>query len=196
MKIDQILLLNQVYKFNTNQFAPLLANKEIVILYYPELGVKNSGKFFVNRLRKKGVFNEVLILPFYNLINRKLPAQNYIKEFREFNPNVKVVTNFKTFIKGKINLIDLTPLSELYFLQTRNFSKFKVTQDLINIFNQFIDEYKKENREFYLIIDAGRNEIDNVFSEMLFKMARKNGFKFKQDFLKINGGIINKFIED
>jgi len=196
MKIDQILLLNQVYKFNINQFAPLFSNKETVILYYPELGVKNNGKFFVNRIRKKGIINEVLILPFYNLINRKLPAQSYIKEFRELNPNIKVVTQFKTFVKGKVNLIDLTLLSELYFLQTRNLSKFKVTQEIINIFNQFIDEYKKENREFYLIIDAGRNEIDNIFSEMLFKMARKNGFKFDQDFLKINGGIINKFIED
>ena len=196
MKIDQLLLMNQAYKFKDTGLNGLIAGKEIVILYYPELGAINNGKKFVNRLRKKGVFNEVLIPPMFTFFNRKMIAQNYIKEFRELNPNIKVVPNFKTFVKGKINLIDLTILSELYFIQTRNLSKFKLTHELIDIFNKFIDEYKTKDRDVYLLIDAGKNEIDNIFLEILFKIARKTGFKFKNDFLKVDGGVINRFIED
>ena len=196
MKIDQILLLNQSYTFKESAINALFAGKEVIIIYYPELGTINTGKIFVNRLRKKGIFNEVLILPMYTFFNRKLNAQGYIKEFREMNPNIKVVPKFKTFVKGKINLIDLTVLSELYFLQTRNLSKFKLTYELIDIFNKFIEEYQNKDREFYLLIDAGKNEIDNIFTEILFKIARKNGFKFKEDFLKINGGLINRFFEE
>ena len=126
-------------------------------------------------------------------INRKSNNNNYIKEFRALNPNVKVVPSFRNFIKGKINLIDLTPLSELYFLQTRNLSKFKLTQELIDIFNRFSEEY---NKKTYLLIGAGQNEIDNIFLEILFKIARKKGFKFESNFLKIDGAIISKVDQD
>ena len=200
MNITQIINMPQSFTVKNN-INSLFVNKEVVILYYPELesaedgenSNTNLGKTFVNKLRKKGIFNEVLLLPIYNFMNRTLNASNYNKEFRELNPNVKVVSSFKTFTKGKINLIDLSVLSELYFLQTRSFSKFKLTYELINLFNKFIEEYSKEGREFYLFIDSSKNEIDNIFIDSLFKIARKNSFKFKADFLKINGGLINRF---
>ena len=193
MKIDQMLLLNQIYKFNDSGINALFSGEETVVIYYPELGVNASGKNFVNKLRKKGIFNEVLIPPMTTFINRKSNNNNYIKEFRALNPNVKVVPSFRNFIKGKINLIDLTPLSELYFLQTRNLSKFKLTQELIDIFNRFSEEY---NKKTYLLIGAGQNEIDNIFLEILFKIARKKGFKFESNFLKIDGAIISKVDQD
>jgi len=189
MKIEQLLQMNQPYSFKDSQFAGLAGGEEINIIYLPE--AEKTGINFINKLRKKGIFNEVLITPFVSFLNRKKNCSNYIAKFREKNPNIKVVPKFKTFVKGKINLIDLTPLAELYSLQLKNLSKFRATKELINIINQFASENK-----FYLLIDSANDEIENEFTDMLFKIARKNGFKIKQEDLKIEGALINKTSED
>ena len=35
--------------------------------------------------------------------SRKLNLINYIKDFRQLNPNIKITTKFKTFLKNKVN---------------------------------------------------------------------------------------------
>ena len=99
--IAKVLKMYQPYQFTKNQFLSLFQGKELTVIYIPE--APKTGENFVNTYRKKGIFNEVLIPLFFLFQNRRLNMQNYIREFRKINPNIKIVTKFKSKIKNKIN---------------------------------------------------------------------------------------------
>jgi len=191
MKIDQLLLLNQPYKFKTSMAPALFSEEETLIIYIPENGAE--GKDFANLLRKKNIFNEFQILPLYKFMNRRIQSTDYIKEFRLLNPNIKIVPEFKTFVKGRVNVIDLTQLTELYNGLSMNLSKIKVTKDYLSLINEFIDGTKKKfpKIKIFMMIEATENL---NFIDNLFKIARKNSFKFNKEEIKVDGGFV--FLKD
>jgi hypothetical protein len=186
--IAKVLKMYQPYQFTKNQFLNLFQGKELTVIYIPE--APKTGENFVNTYRKKGIFNEVLIPLFFLFQNRRLNMQNYIREFRKINPNIKIVTKFKSKIKNKINLIDLTGLVELFYITLKFKAKFKL---LINFFD-YINEILKENNciDSYnnYIIYEGTHE-NYLIIDLLYKLATRKGMKLDK-IININGLIAYK----
>jgi len=180
MKLTQLSNLNTKYELKDSIFPALLAGEETTIIYIPE--IPNSGKNFINKYRKRGVFNEVLLLPNSQLLNKKSINAQYIKDFKKLNPNVKIVPKFKNFVKGRANIIDMTPYMELYYILGLSLSKFKVTFELFKIINQLIKENDIDNA--YIFLDT--NNENHLFLDTLYKIFRKGGFKIKTELLNVD----------
>jgi len=178
--ITKISKLNQAYKLSNNQITSLFQGKEPIVVYIPE--APKQGIQFVNKFRKKGVFNEVLIPTFFMFENRKLNMMNYIRDFKHVNPNVKVVNKFKIFQKNKINLIDLTGLVELFYITIKFKSKFKILTEFFNYINQLLKENGAENRDVYVIYEG--TPTSSMIIDLLFKLARRKGMKLDSNFVK------------
>ena len=178
--ISKISKLNQAYKLSTNQITSLFQNTEPIVVYIPE--APKTGKSFVNKFRKKGVFNEVLIPTFFMFENRKLNMMNYIRDFRQVNPNIKIVNKFKTFNKNKINLIDTTGLVELFYITIKFKSKFKILTEFFDYINKLIEENKKPNSDIYFIYEGTPES--SIIIELLVRLARRKG-------MKIDASLIN-----
>ncbi len=178
--ITKISKLNQPYKLSNNQITSLFQGKEPIVVYIPE--APKQGSQFVNKFRKKGIFNEVLIPTFFMFEHRKLNMMNYIRDFKHKNPNVKVVNKFKNFQKNRINLIDLTGLVELFYITIKFKSKFKIITEFFNYINQLLKENGAENKEVYFIYEGTSQS--SIIIDLLFKLARRKG-------MKLDGSLMN-----
>jgi len=180
--ITKISKLNQPYKLSNNQITSLFQGKEPIVVYIPE--APKQGIQFVNKFRKKGIFNEVLIPTFFMFEHRKLNMMNYIRDFKHINPNVKVVNKFKIFQKNKINLIDLTGLVELFYITIKFKSKFKILIEFFNYINQLLKENNAENKDIYFIYEGTPQS--SIIIDLLFRLARRKGMKLDAHLMNTN----------
>jgi len=197
MNLSDIIELNSPYKINDTTFAQLFKGKDKnqaknnsekkknVIIYLPEPEAQ-TGIDFINTYRKKGVFsNRVLLFQIYTFFNRKFNAQEYIKEFRQKNPSIQPTVSFK---KGspadanKVDVIDLTMLSHLWYSLAGTQSKFKLIDELLNYISKLLKEndISLETHNIYLFYN-GNEKSSNYIATLLYKLFRKNGMKYPVD---------------
>jgi len=187
MNLKQLATYNTKYHLKDSIFPVLISNYESVLFYYPEIGKDINGNEvstikFINKFRKKGIFNEILILPRYRLDYKIQVANKYIQEFKKINPTVKIVPKFKTFQKNKLNVVDLQIISELFFILAQKFSKFKALKEVF----EFINNIVKDNnltQDKILFIELSDT---SLFFNTLYKFFRRNGLKVSKDVLNID----------
>jgi len=187
MKLDQ-LLMKQKTSLKDSAFPALFAGDEITISYLPEIGA--SGINFINKLRKKNIFNEVLIYPYYTLGAKKIISKDYIADFKKLNPNIKTVYKFKTFMKNRANVIDLTPLMDLFSILINQQPKFKVLNETIDAINNYFTENVSSQdptgEKHFIFVDCNSKSNFN-FLDSIYRLFRKKAFKLNHDLLKIKG---------
>jgi len=186
MNLKSLIDLNTKYKIQSSTFSQLFQgstqeekDKKNVIIYLPEPEAL-SGIGFVDLYRKKGIIGNVLSFPIYSFFNRKYNAKDYIRDFRLKNPGIQLLSNIKNKRSDKkVDVIDLTILSKLFYSLSGTQSKFKLTLELIKYINTLLKEndisLKTDN--VYLFYN-GTSESPNLFINLVYKLFMKNGMRF------------------
>ena len=177
--IEQLIQSPIIKNINDLLFIKYISEKDnTTLIYLPELG--NEGITFVNKFRKKGVFNEAIILPMYKFFGKKISSASYIKEFREKNPNVRIVKKLKPTKAGKVNIMDLTILSELFAIQSQKF-KFRAMDELFRIIDDLIKTLPTGTTPIFLYDSNSKNGQNNLFFDLFFQYVKRNSFKIPYD---------------
>lgn len=161
-------------------------NKGVNLIYLPELG--NSGIDFINKYRKKGYWDYVIIPMTFMFLAHKVYTNNYYKSFKKNIPTIRVQRKFvKANQETRSIVIDMTPLSENFTAYAKSRSKRQITEALFKLIESFaIDSKNVTGKKFYLVID-GNNTDEKEIMEALYYIGRLNGNKIR---LKNVEGII------
>jgi len=197
MTLTQFLENNQ--KLELSLINSSLFKEKTCIIYIPE-STNQSGKNFINSIRKRGIVNEVLIPQFTYMYGRKTINKDYIEEFRKTNPNIKIVKTLKNLKRtdSKIDFIDATPMMDLFFGLIHNSPKYRIFIEFNKLINELIDESIKDSggkfdTKFIFLFNLS-NQSEFTYSDILYNFFRKRSFKIPKtisDSKNINASAIS-----